>query len=125
MIADFSGRPSGFRESSNAFFAIAGKARRSSNAVLAAAELAGFATAVAVLWIAPHEWGFALPAVALGAAGLWGITDHFLAAQSRIARVKIRFMLRAFRFAVAAIGITAFIAAGYFMVGRLIGTVVS
>ena len=121
MIADFSGRPPIFGGSSNAFFALAGRARRTSNAALVTAEIIGFAGAVAVPAFAPHRWELALPAVSVGAFGLWGITDHVISQVNRRTHRTFRSLLSAFRYAIAAAGIAAAIGFGYIVIGLMMG----
>jgi hypothetical protein len=120
MIADFAGRPPGFASSNNAFIAVAQKARRMSDAKLVAAEVIGFGGALAVLDWAPRTLELAFLATALGALGVWGVTDHMLESRRR-AMAPLRWALSGFRFTIAAVGVAAAIAAGYAMIGRLMG----
>ncbi len=122
MTADLSGRPPIFPGSSNAFVALAGKARRTSDTKLVVSEAIGFFAAVAVVALAPRRWELALPAVSIGAFGLWGITDHMIGANRERLTTVVRLPLLAFRFAVAAVGIAAAIAFGFALLGFLMGT---
>lgn len=121
MIADFAGRPPRFSESSNAFIAVAAKARSSSDALLIGAEVAGLAAAIGVMAWQPKRIDVALGLVAIGALGLWGITEHALAAQGRRANFLLRYLLVAFSRIVATASIVAAVAAGYVVIGEMMG----
>ena len=121
MIADFAGRPRSFAASTNAFVAVGERARLASDKTLVAVESAGFACALAVLAWAPHNLDFALPAVAIGALGLWGVIDHMREARRRMFK-PFRRLLSGFQTLIAAGGIAAAIATGYAIIGRLMGT---
>ena len=110
--------------SDNALIALAGRARRASDRSLAAAELSGFAAAVAVLALAPGSPDFALPLIAIGALGLWGITDHMIDARRKLIS-PLRWGLLAFRLLVAIAGVAAAVLSGYAIIGRLMGVVIS
>jgi len=120
MMADMAGPPRSFAASTNAFIAIAEKARRTSDRALVVAEGLGFAGAIAVVAFAPKTIELALLATALGAFGLWGVTDHMLEARRRLI-APLRWILSGFRFMIAAAGIAAAIGAGYALIGRLMG----
>lgn len=105
----------------NAFIAAAHRARRSSDRALVAAELVGFTVALGILLWSPHAWVVALPALALGALGLWGITDHMIEARRKLI-APLRWILSAFRFLIACTGVAAVLATGYAIVGILMGT---
>lgn len=120
MIADFAGRPPGFASSDNAFIAVADKARRMSDANLVAAEVVGFGGALAVLAWTPRTLELAFLATALGALGVWGVTDHMLESRRR-AIAPLRWVLSGFRFTIAAMGVAAAIASVYALIGRLMG----
>lgn len=119
-MADMAGRPRSFANSSNAFVAVADKAREMSDRNLVSAEVTGFASAVAILAWAPATLELALTAAAIGALGLWGVTDHMLESRPRLV-APARWTLEGFRFLIAAGGISAAMAAGYAFVGRLMG----
>ncbi len=128
MIADFFesigafiDRPRALDESSNAFIALAGKARRTSDPVLAIFEVAGFAAAIAVIALAPNRSELALPVFSAGAFGLWGITDHAIAAHEESVNAVFGFLLEGFRATTAAAGIAAAVGFGYALVGLLMG----
>ena len=121
MIADFAGRPRSFAASTNAFVAVGERARLASDKTLVAVESAGFACALAVLAWAPQNLDFALPAVAIGALGLWGVIDHMREARRRMFK-PLRRLLSGFQTLIAAGGIAAAIATGYAIIGRLMGT---
>jgi hypothetical protein len=110
-----------FARNDNAFLAAAQRARRSSDRALVAAELTGFTAALGILFWSPTAWIVALPAIALGAFGLWGITDHMIEARRRII-APLRWILSGFRFLIAAAGVVAVLATGYAIVGILMGT---
>lgn len=110
--------------SDNALVALASRARRASDRSLAVAELSGFAAAVAVLAVAPGSPGFALLLVAIGALGLWGITDHMIDARRKLL-LPLRWALLGFRFFVAVAGVAAALLSGYAVIGRLMGVVIS
>jgi hypothetical protein len=110
-----------FARNDNAFIAAANRARRSSDRALLAAELVGFTFAIGILFWSPRAWIVALPAIALGALGLWGITDHMIDARRRII-APLRWILSGFRFLIAATGVLAVLATGYAIVGILMGT---
>ncbi|HUQ46910.1 MAG TPA: hypothetical protein VM053_01555 [Gemmatimonadaceae bacterium] len=120
MIADLIGRQRPVSSSNNAFVAIGLWARRMSDRKLVGAEVAGFGGAVAVVALTPGSIEIALLATALGSLGLWGVTDHMFEARDRLA-APLRWMLKSFRFAIAAAGISAVILAGYALIGRLMG----
>lgn len=119
MMVEFTGRQHSSAYSSNAFVAVAGKAREMSDAALVATEFAGFATAGALLAWGPRTVEIILLAVGAGALGLWGVVDH-QAARTKAAS-PVRLMLSGFRLVIAAVGIAAAIGAGYALVGRLMG----
>jgi len=110
-----------FARNDNAFLAAAQKARCSSDRALVAAELTGFTLAIGIVFWSPHAWIVALPAVALGALGLWGITDHMIDARRRLI-APLRWILSAFRFLIATAGVLAILATGYAIVGVMMGT---
>jgi hypothetical protein len=110
-----------FVRDDNAFLAAAGRARRSSDRALLAVELAGFSVALSILFWSPRAWIVALPAIALGALGLWGITDHMIDARHTLAG-PLRWILSAFRFLIATAGIAAVLATGYAIAGIMMGT---
>jgi hypothetical protein len=110
-----------FARDDNAFLAAAEKARRASDRALVAAELIGFTVAIGILFWSPKAWIVALPAVALGALGLWGITDHMIDARRRLI-APLRWILSSFRLLVATTGVVAVLATGYAIVGILMGT---
>jgi hypothetical protein len=120
MMADLARRPRSVATSSNAFVAVADKARQMSDWTLVSAEVAGFALAIAILAWAPRTLELALTSVAIGALGLWGVTDHMLESRPRLV-APARWTLGGFRFLIAAGGIAAAMAAGYAFVGRLMG----
>ncbi|MGH9418891.1 MAG: hypothetical protein ACRD3J_02865, partial [Thermoanaerobaculia bacterium] len=110
-----------FVRDDNAFLAAAGRARRSSDRALVVAELAGFSVALAIVFWSPRAWIVALPAVALGALGLWGITDHMIDARRKLI-APLRWILFTFRFLVATAGVVAVLATGYAIAGIVMGT---
>jgi hypothetical protein len=120
MIADLTGRPREFASSNNAFVAVAQKARRLSDRRLVAGEVIGFGGALAVLAWNPRTLEIGFLAIALGALGAWGVADHMLESRRRAA-APVRLLLSGFRFAIAAVGVTAAIAAGYALIGRMMG----
>ena len=120
MIADFAGRPPGFASSNNAFIAVAQKARRMSDGKLVATEAVGLGGALAVLAWTPRTLELAFLSIALGALGVWGVTDHMLESRRR-AVAPLRWLLSGFRFTIAAVGVAAAIASGYALMGRLMG----
>lgn len=120
MIAGQYGHRRPVTASSNAFIAIANKAREMPDRVLVAAESIGFGGALFVIAWTPRTLEFAFLATALGALGLWGVTDHMFESRRR-AVAPLRWVLSGFRFLIAAVGVTAAIAAGYALMGRLMG----
>ena len=106
--------------SSNGFIAIADKARELPDRVLVAAEAIGFGAALAVVAWTPRTLELLFLAIALGALGLWGVTDHMFESRRRTV-APLRWVLARFRFLIAAVGVTAAIAAGYALIGRLMG----
>ncbi len=120
-VGAFFDRPKALDESTNAFIALAHKARRTSDPVLAFCEFAGFAVAVAISAFSPDRWELALPAVSLGAFGLWGITDHAMSAQGKYVNAVVELLLEYFRVTVAAAGIAAAIGFGYALTGWMMG----
>lgn len=120
MIADFAGRPPRFASSNNAFIAVAEKARGLSDAKLVVAETIGFGGALAVAAWTPRTLELAFLSIALGALGIWGVTDHMLESRRR-SNAPLRLALSGFRLSIAAVGIAAAIASGYALVGRLMG----
>lgn len=121
MIADFAGRPPGLAGSANAFIAVGQRARRTSDRMLVVIEAIGFTCVLAVFAWAPHTLDLALPAGAIGALGLWGVTEHMRVAHRRMFK-PLRLILRGFQSMIAAAGIAAAIATGYALMGRLMGT---
>lgn len=120
MIAGhFADRPTA-TASSNGFVAIANKAREMPDRVLVATETIGFGGALVVVAWTPRTLELAFIATALGALGLWGVTDHMFESRRR-AVAPLRWILSGFRFSIAAVGVTAAIAAGYALMGRLMG----
>lgn len=120
MNPDFAGRRPRFASSNNAFVAVAEKARRMSDRKLVAAEAVGFGGALAVIAWTPRTLELALVAAALGALGMWGVTDHMVEARRRTI-APLRLALSGLRFTIAALGMAAAIAAGYALIGRLMG----
>ena len=121
MIADFAGRPRSFAASTNAFVAVGERARLASDKTLVAIEAAGFVLVLAVIGWAPHSLELALPGVAIGALGLWGVIDHMREARRRMFK-PLRKLLSGFQSLVAAAGIAATLAAGYALLGHIMGT---
>ena len=121
MNADFAGRPPGVAASTNAFVAVGQRARLASDRTLVVIEAAGFAGVLAVFALAPHSLDLALPAGAVGALGLWGVTEHVRIAHRRIFK-PLRVLMRSFQSLIAAAGIAAAIATVYALIGRLMGT---
>ena len=87
---------------------------------LVAAEVVGFGGALAVIAWTPRTLELALVAAALGALGMWGVTDHMVEARPRTI-APLRLALSGLRFTIAALGMAAAIAAGYALIGRLMG----
>jgi hypothetical protein len=110
-----------FARNDNAFLAAAHKARGASDRALVTAELIGFSVAIGILFWSPRAWIVALPAVALGALGLWGITDHMIDARKRLI-APLRWILSSFRFLIATAGVAAILATGYAIAGIMMGT---
>ena len=109
-----------FARDDNAFLAAAKRARRSSDRALVTAELIGFTVAIGILFWSPKAWIVALPAVALGTLGLWGITDHMIEARRRLI-APLRWILSTFRFLIATTGVVAVLGTVYAIVGILMG----
>ena len=109
----------------NALNALAGVARRTSDAALVAFETAGIALALAICAWIPERWPFILPCLALAAYGLWGLCDHFIQSRSgrryKIHRQVLRWVARA----IAAAGIAAAIGGAYLLMGWLMGVYIS
>jgi len=110
-----------FARDDNAFLAAAHKARSASDRSLVTTELIGFAVAIGVLFFSEKAWIIALPAVALCALGLWGVTDHMIEARRRLI-APLRWILSTFRFLIAASGVVAVLATVYAVAGMLMGT---
>lgn len=107
------------------FAALASKARETSVSALLLVEIAGFLGAIAVLGIGPGHDGLALPLVALGMFGLWGLAEHSRGSREVSGMAGWSRAILLAQIAISIIGTASAIAGGYAIVGRLIGTVVS
>jgi hypothetical protein len=111
-------------EPASLFAMLAGKARRSSDAVLALLAGAGGIAAVALVATRPAWWAFALPLVSAGAFGIWGILERATAERATPRSAGYDRVVGATQWIAAAIGavfaiVAVFAALGFFL-GRMI-----
>ena len=110
------------REQPGPYAALAARARRTSDGVLAIDAAIGCAYLAALLAWHPSWWQFVVAPVAIGAFGLWGIVDRELAAARTPALRRVLLVTRA---ASAAIGTLAVVVSAFRILGALVGTVIS
>jgi len=117
--------PAARPEPPGAFAALAAQARNTRADLLVGVETLGFVGALAVfIWI-PERLVLALPFLALGMFGLWGAAEHARhAAHGSMSRAR-RGAVTGIQLFAAVAGTVAAVLAGYALVGRIIGTVVS
>jgi hypothetical protein len=108
------------------YAALAARARRSSDAMLA--SLAGVGVIATLLLVAVRPWWgvYALPLVALGAFGVWGIIDRELADRAAGGRAtKYRRAFVAAQWLVVALGTIAVLVTAFAVLGLFLGTIIS
>jgi hypothetical protein len=105
---------------------LAARARRASDAMLA--TLAGIGLIATLLLVVERpRWGvFALPLIAVGAFGLWGIAERELTDGDAAGRVaKYRRAIVVAQRLVAALGTVAMLATAFAVLGLFLGTIIS
>lgn len=110
--------------------AVAARARRASDATLAACGLAGLVALGGLAWMEGRGWGVLLPVVALGLWGAWGIADRTLhdRAVLRASGAAPTFTdttLGAVRLALAILGVATGAIAMLAVMGTLLGKIIS
>jgi len=122
---ELAGRPAG------PYAVLAARARRASDGALAGAAAVGVLAAAAVAAWRPAWWALALPPVAVGAFGLWGILERE-AAERRAGRAgragradALGLALRAVQWLAVVVGTAAAGLAALAVLGALLGRVIS
>ncbi len=103
---------------------IAARTRRAADATLATAAAVGIFGALGFIVWRPALWIYALPLVAVGSVGVWGIADREQGERTR-ARPNARRLLTALRWSAAGIGTAAVLLVLFAILGRLLGTIMS
>lgn len=103
---------------------IAARTRRAADATLAIAAGIGIFGAVGVVVWRPAWWIYALPLVAVGAAGVWGIADREGGGRAG-AHPNTRRLLTALQWTAAAVGTAAVLIVVFAVLGRVLGTIIS
>ncbi|HEY2896532.1 MAG TPA: hypothetical protein VGJ12_05295 [Gemmatimonadaceae bacterium] len=107
------------------FAMLAGKARRSSDAVLASLAGVGGLAAVALIAMRPAWWAFALPLVAAGAFGVWGILERATAERETPRSTRYDHAMSAAQWLAAAIGTACAVVTMFAVLGLLLGRIIS
>jgi hypothetical protein len=113
------------RDPGNALDALANRARRTSAELLVGVEITGLVIALAIWIFAPDHWILALPFLAMSAFAVSGVIDQTIVAAGRRIDPLMSAVLRSFRVTIVAAAIMALAIAGYIILGRMIGTVIS
>jgi hypothetical protein len=112
-------------EPASLFAMLAGKARRSSDAVLASLAGVGGLSAVALFATRPAWWAFALPLVSAGAFGVWGILERATAERETPRSVRYDRAMGVAQWVAAAIGTVCAIVTVFAVLGLLLGRIIS
>jgi hypothetical protein len=112
-------------EPASLFAMLAGKARRSSDAVLASLAGVGGLSAVALFATRPAWWAFALPLVSAGAFGVWGILERATAERVTPRSVRYDRAIGSAQWLAAAIGTVCAIITVFAVLGFFLGTIIS
>jgi hypothetical protein len=107
------------------FAMLAGRARRSSDAVLASLAGVGGLSAVALIATRPTWWAFALPLVSAGAFGIWGILERATAERETPRSAGYDRVVGAAQWIVAAIGTVCAIVTVFAVLGIFLGRIIS
>jgi hypothetical protein len=124
MIASVDPNPVG-SEPASLFAMLAGKARRSSDAVLASLAGLGGLAALALIAIRPAWWAFALPLVSAGAFGTWGILERAMAERETPRSDGYDRAVGAAQWIAAAIGTLCAIVTVFAVLGIFLGRIIS
>lgn len=120
MIASLDKNPvSG--EPPSLFAMLAVRARRASDAMLAALTAVGGVTVVALAATRPRWWMYALLPVAAGAFGLWGILERGIAERGAQRDARYERAVAAAQWLAVAIGTLAGIVTAFAVLGILLG----
>jgi hypothetical protein len=103
------------------FAMLAARARRASDAMLAAQTAVGGITVVALLAIRPRWWMYALLPVVAGAFGLWGILERGLAERGPERGERYARAVGAAQWLTVAAGTVAAIVTAFAVLGILLG----
>jgi hypothetical protein len=112
-------------EPASLFAMLAGKARRSSDAVLASLAGVGGLSAVALFATRPAWWAFALPLVSAGAFGVWGILERATAERVTPRSARYDRAMGVAQWVAAAIGTVCAIVTVFAVLGLLLGRIIS
>ena len=112
-------------EPASLFAMLAGKARRSSDGVLALLAGVGGIAAVALVATRPAWWAFALPLVSAGAFGIWGILERATAERATPRGAGYDRTVGAAQWIVAVIGTVCAIVTVFAVLGFFLGTIIS
>jgi hypothetical protein len=112
-------------EPASLFAMLAGKARRSSDAVLASLAGVGGLSAVALFATRPAWWAFALPLVSAGAFGVWGILERATAERVTPRGARYDRAMGVAQWVAAAIGTVCAIVTVFAVLGLLLGRIIS
>ena len=112
-------------EPASLFAMLAGKARRSSDAMLASLAGVGGLSAVALIARRPAWWAFVLPLVSAGAFGVWGILERATAEQATPRSPGYDRAIGAAQWLAAAIGTVCAIITVFAVLGFFLGTIIS
>jgi hypothetical protein len=112
-------------EPASLFAMLAGKARRSSDAVLASLAGVGGLSAVALFATRPAWWAFALPLVSAGAFGVWGILERATAERVTPRGARYDRAMGVAQWVAAAIGTMCAIVTVFAVLGLLLGRIIS
>ena len=112
-------------EPASLFAMLAGKARRSSDAVLASLAGVGGLAAVALIATRPSWWAFVLPLVSAGAFGVWGILERATAEHETPRSAGYDRAIGGAQWLAAAIGTLCAIITVFAVLGFFLGTIIS
>jgi hypothetical protein len=107
------------------FAMLAGRARRSSDALLASLAGVGGLSAVALIATQPAWWAFALPLVSAGAFGMWGILERATAERATPRSVGYDRVMGGVQWIAAALGTLCAIVTVFALLGFFLGRIIS
>jgi hypothetical protein len=124
MIASVDPSPVG-SEPASLFAMLAGKGRRSSDAVLASFAGVGGLAALSLIAMRPAWWAFALPLVSAGAFGMWGILERATAERETPRSAGYDRAIGTAQWIAAAIGTLCAIVTVFALLGLFLGRIIS